>query len=104
MKKLTSIIILSLLIMCNYGCQEQYGSSTKKDRLVGSENIRLKKELQQCKGEMAKQIELLEHCQQEKEKIQQGADSSLKFLMDVSSGTEKENKLLKARITELESQ
>ena len=106
MKKLTFIIILSLLIMCNYGCQEQNGSdsSTKKDRLVGGENIRLKKDLQQCEKEIVKQLELLAQCQQEKIKVQQKANDSLKFLMQLSSEATKENKLLKARITELESQ
>lgn len=105
MKKLSHIIIiLSFLVVCNFGCQEQSQSSIKKDRLVGGENIRLRKELQQSEEETAKQIKLLEQCQQEKEKAQQDADGSVKFLMDLSSETAKENELLKARITELESQ
>ena len=104
MNKLTSVTIVISLVLAMFicGCYEQTQNNTKKDRLVGSENIRLKKELEQCAEETAKQIKLLEQCQQEKVEIKQEADLSLKFLLDRHAETAKENEALKARIAELE--
>ena len=106
MNKLTLVVtVISLvLVIFTCGCQEQTQSSTKRDRLVGAENIRLEKELELCAKETEKQIELLEQCQQEKAKIQQDIDSSVKFLMDLHTKAAKENESLKASIAELESQ
>ena len=97
-KRRYSIIVTSLffaLLLC--GCQQQSRSNTKKDRLVGNENIRLKKELE-------KQVGLLEQCQQEKKQMADDSDKMAEFLMDIHSASIKENEVLKSRIAELESQ
>ena len=101
-KKTTfSIIVISLLFaLLACGCQQQTQSTqsnAKKDRLVGAENIRLKKELE-------KQAELLEQCQQETKQTVDDSSKMAEFLMEVHSEAVKENEVLKARIAQLESQ
>lgn len=93
-----NIIVISLLFaLLACGCQQQSKSDTKKDRLVGAENIHLRKELE-------KQAELLEQCQQEKKQIMDDSGKMAEFLMEIHSDAVKENETLKARIAELESQ
>jgi hypothetical protein len=106
MSKLTSAAIVISLVLAMFicGCQEQTQSNTKKDRLVGAENIRLKKELELCGEEIEKQIKLFEQCEQEKTQIQRDREKSLKFLIDRHTEAVKENDSLKTRIAELESQ
>ncbi|NIA17119.1 MAG: hypothetical protein GWO86_02105 [Planctomycetes bacterium] len=96
-RRYSVIVILLFFALLFCGCQQQSQSNTKKDRLVGNENIRLKKELE-------KQAGLLEQCQQEKKQLADDSDKMAEFLMELHSEAVKENEVLKSRIAELESQ
>ncbi|NLH17091.1 MAG: hypothetical protein GX455_10975 [Phycisphaerae bacterium] len=93
------------------GCQETNESAiVKKARLVGQENIELKKQIKKQDQAIQEQKHLLEECRQEMIKSQEDAtDTNAKMLEIASkSATEAEelrveNEKLKARILELES-
>lgn len=93
------------------GCQESNESEiVKKARLVGQENIELKKQIKKQEQAIQDQKNLLEECRQEMIKGQEDAtDTNAKMLEIASkSATEAEelrveNEKLKARILELES-
>ena len=113
MKKLDRILVASLVIIfagCEQSQQKETTGISRRDRLVANENLGLKKELAQCRGETEKQQNLLRQCEEEKGKIEQEAGDTEKWLLDKlpqsllddSVTLSEENEKLTARIIELE--
>jgi uncharacterized protein YlxW (UPF0749 family) len=113
MKKLDRILVASLVIIfagCEQSQQKETTGISRRDRLVANENLGLKKELAQCRGETEKQQNLLRQCEEEKGKIEQEAGDTEKWLLDKlpqsllddSATLSEENEKLTARIIELE--
>jgi hypothetical protein len=106
-----TIVLLILGLGLLVGCQEQNESEIiKKARLVGQDNIELKKQIHKQEQAFQEQKDLLEQCRQEVVKSQEEAtDTGVKMLeIAGKSATEAdnlrvENDKLKARIQELES-
>ncbi len=106
-----TIVLMILGLGLLVGCQEQNESEiVKKARLVGQENIELKKQIKQQDQEIQKHKDILEQCRQEVAAgQQQSADTSSKLLEVVGNSLKDadavraENEKLKARIQELES-
>jgi uncharacterized phage infection (PIP) family protein YhgE len=105
-------IVLMILGLCPLvGCQEQNESDiVKKARLVGQENIELKKQIKKQDQAVQEQKDLLEQCRQEVAAgQQQSADTSSKMLGMIAASNKEtedlraENEKLKARIQELDS-
>lgn len=71
-----------VVIMLIAGCEEANVSNAKKSRLIADENIRLKKELEQCGREIEKQKKLLEECLQGKKVAEERADKGVEDLMN----------------------
>ena len=115
MKKSTQTALISAVaivaIMLIAGCAEQDLSSTKKTRLIASDNIQLKKQLQQCNKEIEKQKKLLDECLQAKKVLQQDSQKDIGNLVaNIFEGVAKENtnlrdenEKLKAQIEKLKS-
>lgn len=85
MKKLGRILVVSLIVIfagCEQSQQKQTSDVSRKDRLIANENLSLKNELAQYRSEIEKQQNLLQQCQQEKEKTTQDAGDTAKWLMD----------------------
>ena len=113
MKKLDRILVASLVVIfagCEQSQQKQTVDISRRDRLVANENLNLKNELAQCRGETEKQQNLLRQCEEEKGKIEQEAGDTAKWLLDKlpqsllddSATLSEENEKLTARIIELE--
>ncbi len=117
MKIITSSALLLavmavLTLIC--GCEEQGLRSERKTRLVGDENLRLKKQLELRDREIQKLEEVMaEYEKEEQKRADAEADSgnlALKLLKDSAAATKETEKLsaenlqLKARIAELESE
>ncbi|MHC4114824.1 MAG: hypothetical protein ACYSSL_05850 [Planctomycetota bacterium] len=99
-KAIISGICIVFIVILAAGCEEQSVSS-KKSRLIATENVSLKKQLEQQKRLVAK-------CQQEKEEIKQRSREEMGKLSVslVEDFQEKirlteENEALKAEIEEL---
>lgn len=114
MKKCVGLLMIVPLILglgLLVGCQEQNESElVKKARLVGQENIELRKQIKQQDRAIQEQKDLLEQCRQEVAAGQQQTAESGKKMLDMVGDTAKEaddlrieNEKLKARIQELES-
>ena len=114
MKKCVGSLIIVLLILglgLLVGCQEQSESDiVKKARLVGQENIELKKQVKKQDQAFQEQKDLLEQCRQEVIKGQEESTDTGAKMLEIASkaATEAENlrienEKLKARIQELES-
>ena len=121
-KALAGALVIVMVCACICGCQEQsLTPDTKKARLIASENIELKKELEQCRKDLAKEKELRQKDTQEakaqaekyQEQIQQLRGQSTEFLqqqvksfvgalVEETAKLKEENDLLKQRIKELE--
>ncbi len=113
MKRLTGVLAVSLMIIFA-GCQQTQEKQTteisRKDRLVGNENLDLRNELKNCQKEIERQKELVLQCEKEKEQIDKQANESIKWLLDelpeqlLSDSTKlsEENANLLARIADLE--
>jgi len=93
------------------GCEEG-ALSTKKARLVGAENLKLKKELEHRKAIIADQQSRLAKCQQEKkalqnktnEVIKKNVNEVLKVVIELNKKLQDENKQLKSQVTKLEKE
>jgi len=94
------------------GCEEANLTNTKKNRLIASENIQLKKQLARCSEELAEQKQLAEECLREKKDFQKRAnersEEMLKILLEnVNEETARlrqENEQLKSKVEGLEKQ
>ena len=77
------LVPLVLIAMVFSGCQDGQGSGdvSKRDRLVGNENLRLKRELETCQQLVEKQKQLLADCEQEKMQIAKDSGETASFLM-----------------------
>ena len=109
MKKSTQtalILAVSIVaIMLTTGCAEQNLSSTKKTRLIASDNIQLKKQLQQCNKEIEKQKKLLDECLQAKKSLQQDSQKDIENLVaNIFEGVAKENTNLRDENEKLKAQ
>ena len=114
MKKLVTILLISSLAATISGCQEkqqQEGASltTPEARIVGAQNIRLKKQLALKDQEIQAQKDLLAKCEDENAKLEASANKAGSGFIEMFSGSAKqieiltkENQALKARIKELE--
>jgi uncharacterized protein YabN with tetrapyrrole methylase and pyrophosphatase domain len=105
-------IVLMILGLCPLvGCQEQNESDiVKKARLVGQDNIELKKQIKKQDQAIQEQKDLLEQCRQEVAKGQEEATDTGAKLLEIASNSANEaenlrieNEKLKARIQELDS-
>ena len=95
------------------GCEEPDLADTRQARLVGNQNLELKKQLKLCDQEIQRQKDLLAKCKEEKEKeISEHQKSgqvilqTLQNLAHTDSQVEElteENELLETRIQELEA-
>lgn len=114
MKKCVGSLMRVLLILglgLLVGCQEQSESDiVKKARLVGQENIELKKQVKKQDQAFQEQKDLLEQCRQEVIKGQEESTDTGAKMLEIASkaATEAENlrienEKLTARIRELES-
>jgi hypothetical protein len=107
---LTALAVLTLIP----GCEEQGLRSERKTRLVGDENLRLKKQLELRDREIQKLEEVIAGYEKEEQKRADAEEDTgnlaLKLLKDVSVASKKieklsaENLQLKAKIAELESE
>ena len=113
MKRLSCILIVLLMVVfagCQQSQEKQTAEVSRKDRLVGNENLGLRNELISCKAEIEKQKNLVRQCEDEKAKADEQYGENTKWLMDKlpkdlmnnSRRLEEENTNLQARITELE--
>jgi len=112
----SSVLFLAVLAVSIFflGCEEGNHLSQKKARLVGDENLKLKKQLELCNQEIRKLEELFaqyeEGEQSRTEARKKAGELSFKLLDDISTATKKneeltrENLQLKTRIAELESE
>jgi len=85
MKKLGRILAVSLIVVftgCQQSQQKQTTEISRRDRLVGNENLNLKNELAHRQNEIENQKGLVEQCRQEKEKVSQQADEAYKLLIE----------------------
>ena len=100
------------------GCEEQQirsSADNKKSRLVGAENLQLKKEFQQCNNKLEKCSNKLEKCKNQLEECQletetsiekakEGTDTLIEFVMNEMQKLAQENAELQEQIKELEKQ
>ncbi len=118
----TLIPVISLVLICVAGCQEQEVSGTKKSRLIAAENIRLSKAIEERdrriekleklqQEQIERQEELLAECVTQKETLQkqlqqnirEQVDSVLAVVMEKNAELHSENESLKAQIEELKT-
>jgi hypothetical protein len=110
---------LVVIILSIAGCQEQTETDTKKARLVGAENMQLKKDLDKCHVDLAKEKELraseADQLAKDQERIkelekntteylQQQVESVVAALVEETAKFQQENIVLRERIAELEKQ
>lgn len=112
--KRISFILSVILVVILAGCQQSQEKKTtevsRKDRLVGNENLNLRNELKKCQEEIEKQKRLVRQCEEEKEKADQQCNENIKWLMDelpeqlLNDGVKlsEENANLLSRIADLE--
>ncbi len=115
MKRLIFILPLTLIVIFT-GCQQSQEKNTaevsRKDRLVGNENLSLRNELKICQEEIEKQKSLVLQCQKEKEKADEQCGETTtwllkdlpKDLIEDSTKLSQENANLLSRIADLESE
>lgn len=115
MKKL-SFILPVMVALIFAGCQQSQEKQTteisRKDRLVGNENLNLRNELKKCQDEIEKQKKLVSQCEDEKEKADEQCNNSTKWLLDElpkelledSAKLSEENANQLARIADLQSE
>ena len=121
-KALAAALVIMIVCVCICGCQEQsLTPDTKKARLIASDNIELEKQLEQCRGELAKEKELRQKDAQEAkaradkyeeqikqlrgqstEFLQQQVESFVGALVEETAKLKQENVLLREHIKELE--
>jgi len=113
----------TVVIMLIAGCEKENAPDTKRSRLIATENIRLKKELEQRDKEIKRQKELhnkkikqqqklLEKCLKEKNawkksaqgNIQEQVDKVLAGVMENYAKLREENKNLKVQIEKLKTE
>lgn len=113
MKRLSfilSVILVVILTGCQQSQKRQTTEISRKDRLVGNENLNLRNELKSCQEEIEKQKALVRQCEEEKEKADQQCNDNIKWLMDelpeqmLNDGVKlsEENANLLSRISDLE--
>jgi hypothetical protein len=108
-----SLLILALAVgLCTSvsGCREE-SLNVKKAKLVGNENLRLKKELQLKDKEIQQQKDLLAEKDAEIARVrEQSGDSALKVMKHLADGNKTiadltaENEQLKEKIKQLEAE
>ena len=115
-KSVQTTIVLTigivLVVILTTGCEEQSLTSTRKSRLITTENRRLKEQLAQRDKEIEKQKKLLQQCLKEKKYFEEDAKKSMEeiiglnynILMEKTEKVEGENKKLKLEIEELKKQ
>jgi len=122
-KMLVTIICVMTIIVYVAGCEEQNstGTDTRKTRLIASENIELKRQLEKCQADLAKEKELRAREEQEHkaqaekyqeqikqfqgqttEFLQQQIESFVGALVEETAKLKQENEALLERIKELE--
>jgi preprotein translocase subunit SecF len=121
-KALAAVLVIMIVCVCICGCEEQsLTPDSKKARLVAGENIELKKQLEQCRQDLAKEKELRGKDAQEAKAraekyqeqikqlqgqstayLQQQIESFVGALVEETAKVKAENDLLKERIKELE--
>ena len=83
------VLAIGVVIMVGVGCQEAEVPSTKKARLIASENMQLKKQLEQRDSEI--------------EEIQERVDEVLATVVEENAQLRQEVSKLKAQIEELKN-
>ena len=119
MKRLTQkalVLATGVVIMVGVGCQESEAPSTKRARLIASENMQLKKQLEQrdsqiekLKNEHGKQIKQLEEqiakCLEQKQSLQKRLQENVQERVDeVLATVVEENAQLRQEISKLNAQ
>jgi len=112
----SSALLLTVLAALTLipGCEEQGLRPERKTRLVGDENLKLKKQLELCDRKIQKlEAVITEYEQEEQRRADAEEDTgnlTLKLLKDVATASKETEKLsaenlqLKAKIAELESE
>jgi hypothetical protein len=105
-----AVLTVSILIS---GCEESNLTSQRRARLVGDENLKLKKQLKLCNQEIQKQKDLVAEYEKKEQKEYDSQNKTtglvvelMKNLTGSAEGIKKltdENLQLKTRIQELES-
>jgi uncharacterized protein with PIN domain len=84
MKKMTikAIFLVIAGIVLTAGCEEENRIDIKRSRLIATENMRLKKDLEQCEREIERQKKLVEKCLQEKKASEEAIQEDVKKLAE----------------------
>ncbi len=101
--------VMAVLLLT--GCQESQSGQIQRARLVGRENLQLKKQIEAKDAEIAKLKNDLEQLQAAKDKAsQQAGDANIKVMRIVletekrNTLLQKENEALKAELEQLKGQ
>ena len=92
---------LSILVS---GCNEADQSGNRRARLVGSENLQLKKQVKSLNEETKTQKGLLAECEKEKAAIKKLADDAAISMLTMSLNTNKKNEALTKENEQLKAQ
>jgi prefoldin subunit 5 len=111
-KELIWAISIVVIIVTAGGCQEQNLSEMKRVRLISAENVRLKKDLEDCNKRVKLQKETLIECSKEKNFWKERSKATPEGLMGLSSDfyvrenavLKQENEFLKAEVEQLEQE
>ena len=101
-----AVLTVSILIS---GCEESNLTSQRQARLVGDENLKLKKQLKLCNQEIRELKKILTEYEEEYDAQEKAGDLAFKLMNDLADSAEEIDKLtdenlqLKTRIQELES-
>lgn len=110
------VLAISAVIMVCVGCQESEAPSTKRARLIASENMRLKKQLEQRDSEIEKlkrehdkeikeREEQIAECLEENQTLQKRARENIQERVDeVLTPVVEENAQLRQEISKLKAQ
>ena len=108
-------VVLSLLAgiaaMMLAGCQESESGQIQRARLVGSENLKLKKQLEEKDQQIAQLQDQIEQLKAESEKAAQDATNAYLTILETFTQTEqnnekliRENETLKEELEKLKAQ
>ena len=85
MKNIGTVTFLALVLAISAGCQQerqkQTSSVSRKDRLVGYENLGLKDALAKCREEIENQKSQLQKSQEQCQKEEQKSEETISWLL-----------------------
>ncbi len=97
MSKSTSVLFfisICAVLVFSCGCQEQNSFDKKRMQLVADENIKLKKQIDNCMQLVGSLNESLQQCEADKIEERQKSEESISFLMKLPAEYANENQRL----------